>query len=206
MSSKNEAMLSVAEVFELPAGKPDEPTWINPGCSGVVRSMTERKTKTGKQLWNCVLADQTGSATVEVSFFSQPSFKEGDLIELSGQGLRRTEYNGKAQVRLSAKTEIHRLGASVHHAEQVQAAAECKPSVSGEPQHVFGATAGMAVKAALEHVTAQAETPKASDPKYWEQVWEYASDVVRIARMIESGKLAKPVKERAGLAGEDVPY
>jgi len=205
MSSKNESMLSVAEVFELPAGKPDEPTWINPGCSGVVRSMTERKTKTGKHLWNCVLADQTGSATVEVSFFSAPSFKEGDLIELSGQGLRRTEYNGKAQMSLSAKTEIHRLGASVHHAEQAQAAAEGKPSVSGEAQHVYGATAGMAVKAALEWIAEQSEIP-ATDPKYWEAVWSYASDVVRIARMIEAGKLAKPVKERAAEAGEDVPY
>jgi len=199
-------MLSVAEVFELPAGKPDEPTWINPGVSGVVRTMTERKTKTGKQLWNCVLADQTGSATVDVSFFSAPFFKEGDLIELSGQGLRRTEYNGKAQVSLSAKTEIHRLGTSVHHQEQAQAAAEGKPSVSGEAQHVYGATAGMAVKAALEHVSAQAESPKANDPKYWEAVWEYASDVVRIARMIEAGKLAKPVKDRAAEAGEDIPY
>jgi len=67
-------------------------------------------------------------------------------------------------------------------------------------------TAGMAVKAALEHITAQADAPRPNDPKYWEHVWEYASDVVRIARMIEAGKLAKPVKDRASEAGEDVPY
>jgi hypothetical protein len=211
--SKTDAVISIAEVYEMTAGDKENPVWINNPVKGVVRTMNEKKMKTGKPFWACILADEVGSATCEVSFFAKPQFSEGDLIELSGQGMRRTEYKGTAQIAISEKTQIHRLGGSAHHQEQKQAAAEGKPSVSGEPQHVFGATAGMAVKAAIEYMentqpdpAANQDKLKPSDPAYWEAVWQYASDVVRISRLIEAGKLAKPVKERAAEAGEDVPY
>lgn len=195
---------TVAEVVAMPAGDADNPAWINPGVTAVVRTLTEKKMKSGKTYWQTTLADATGPATIDCSFFNPPNFNEGDLINLNGQGLRRTEYNGKPQITISAKTVVERAGKSVHHAEQVQAAAELKPAVNGEPQSIPGVTAGMAVKEALEwkRATINPNASQPNQPLFWQEVWEFASDTVRVARMIETGKLAEAVKNR----GEDVPY
>lgn len=198
MNSK-EQMLSVAEVCELQAGDADNATWINPGFQGVVRKIDQRNTKAGKKMWPCVIADTTGSATLEVTFFTAPKFGEGDLLEFSGQGLRRTEYNGKPQAAIGQKTEVHVLGKSVHHEEQVERAATGQPAINGTAQPVIGPTVGMAINNAMEtlrHTYGVEFKAALKTPAFWAEVHELSSDIIRVSRLLEHGKLAEPIRER----------
>ena len=195
--SHSEQLLSIAEVFELTPGTTENATWVNPGCIAVVREIkTIKSQKTGKEFFPCVLADQTGSATVECSFFTRPKFAVGDVIELAGKGLRRTEYNGNAQVSVGKDTVINIVGKSVHHAEQVQAAATGAPALNGTAQHVPGVTVGMAIKEAirLAWLTTGMGMTRAilSDPLFWADVKQYASNIIRVSRSLENGKLTAP--------------
>ena len=66
---------------------------------------------------------------------------------------------------------------------------------------VYGATAGMAVKEAVTWAREQGANP--ADKATWEWVFNVASDIVRVAFLIESGKLAPPIKDRNKPAAED---
>lgn len=125
-------LLSVAQVCELQPGDEQNATWINPGFTGVVRKVDQRPTKKGGKIWPCVIADTTGSATIEVTLFTAPKFAVGDQIDICGQGLRRTEYNGNPQAALGKNTEIHVVGARVAHHEQAQAPARGEALPDGD--------------------------------------------------------------------------
>lgn len=202
-------MLSVAEVCELQPGDEQNATWINPGFTGVVRTITKRAKKAGGFFWPCVIADTTGSATVEVSFFLVPKFSEGDLIEISGQGLRRTEYNGKAQAAIGKATEVHVLGKSVHHEEQVQRQETLQPALDGTKQHVNGQTVGMGIKEGLALVKFYNPELKPDMAEFWAKVHKYASGAVRLGNAMEHGNLtpalSAPVAEAEPQGGREDP-
>lgn len=186
-------MLSVAEVCEMQAGDKENAVWINPGFVGVVRSITPRQG--ARKTWPCIIADTVGSATIEICLFQAPKFSEGDQIEISGKGLRRTEYNGKPQATIGKDTEIHILGRSVHHEEQKERAISGQPSVNGQLQPVNGQSVGMAIKEALTALVPGNEA-RLNSPSFWFEVHQFASDVIRISRQLEAGKLAPSVKDR----------
>lgn len=189
-------MLSVEEVLELQPGNADNATWINPGMRGVVRSITMKAKKTGGNFWPCMLGSETGAAEIEASYFSAPKFVEGDLIELSGQGLRRTEYQGRPQVALGKATETHVLGKSAHAPEQAERRAAGQPAVNGQAQPINGQTVGMAMKEAIalagmatgDGITRQ----HLNDPLFWQDIKTYAGNIIRISRSLEAGKLSPP--------------
>lgn len=189
-------LLSVAEVCELVPGGESNPTWINTGFSGVVREIKRTTVKkTGRPMNICTIADAVGSAVISMTVFNAVSFNEGDLIEVVGQGLRRTEYNGLAQVSLSQKSEIHVLGRSVHHEEQKERVAESLPALNGQSQPVPGQTVGMAMKEALTALV-PGNGARMNTTAFWFEVHQFASDVIRVSRQLEAGKLAPSVKER----------
>ncbi len=219
---KNEQMLSVAEVCELPAGDADNATWINPGFTATVLTITKKETKAGKSFWPCILQDTTGSAKIEVSFFTAPRFDEGDVITISGQGLRRTEYQGKPQAAIGQKTEVHvtekgtgRKSAPL--AERREQPQDRAPAASGAAQPVNGQTVGMAMKEALALLTSDG-TLALDTPEFWAAVHRTASDIIRVSQLLEKGKLAPSVKDRTSpppkaaakpapeIDPEDVPY
>lgn len=190
---KNEKPLSVAEVYELQPGGEDNPTWINPGMIAVVRSMERKIGKNNKPRWAVVFADQTGSATVESAFFSAPRFAEGDLVQLEG-GLRRTEYNGKAQVSIGKNSTVNVVGKSAHHAEQAERAATGAPAVNGAPQMIDGQAVGMALKESIA-LTVMAwggieDLKKLNDPLFWSDVKTHASNIIRIGNSLKRGNLS----------------
>jgi len=194
--SHSEQLLSIAQVFAMAPGDEQNAAWVNPGAIAVVREIKTIKTKAGKEFFPCILADQVGSETVSCSFFTRPKFQEGDVIELSGKGLRRKEYNGKAEIAVGKDTVINIVGKSVHHAEQTQAAATGAPAVNGTAQHVAGQTVGMAIK---EAITLASLTTKMgmsreilADPLFWHDVKQYASNIIRVSRSLENGKLTPP--------------
>jgi hypothetical protein len=188
-------MLSVAQVCDLQPGDENNATWINPGFTGVVRSITAKKTKAGKNFWPCTIADVTGPETIEVSFFTAPKFSEGDVIDIHGKGLRRTEYNGSAQAAIGRETEITVVGRSAHEPEQKERAAAGQPAVNGQPQHIQGQTVGMAIKEALA-ILAKGNDAKLHTPEFWAQVHQLASDIIRVSQLLEKGKLAPSARDR----------
>lgn len=194
--SKSEPMLSVEEVLELQPGDAENATWINPGFIAVVREINTKQTKAKKDFFPCILGSQTGSAEIEVSYFTRPKFEVGDLIEISGQGLRRTEYNGKPQAAMGQKTETHILGKSAHALEQAERKAAGDPPISGKGSFpIAGQTIGMAMKEAIALAGMAADgitRQKLADPLFWQDVKTYAGNIIRISRSLEAGKLSPP--------------
>lgn len=194
--SKTEPMLSVEEVLELQPGDEQNATWVNPGFTAVVRAIKATKTKKGGAMNICTLGSQTGAAEISMTVFSAIKFAEGDLIEVSGQGLRRTVYNQLQQVTPGQKTEIHILGRSAHAPEQAERKAAGQPPVSGNGSFpVNGQTVGMAMKEglALAGMAAGGVTRDVlKDPLFWQDVKTYAGNIIRISRSLEAGKLSAP--------------
>lgn len=105
----SEIMLSVAQVLALAPGDDKNASWINPGFTAFVSRLEEKTSQKGKKYYPCTLRAVNGEQTIEASFFAAPAFKEGDVVEFSGKGLRRTEYNGNAQVSTGKETAIRVL-------------------------------------------------------------------------------------------------
>ncbi len=196
--------ISLSAVAELP-----DDTWIDGGFFAVVDSIEDKKTgptskRPNSKFWVVNLSSQTGPETAEWSLFTFPKFAAGDLIEVTGKGIKRKvdSYNGGIKIQAGDKAIITVRGQSAHHAEQVERKATGAPSVSGAPQHVPGQTVGMALKEAIAlraRFAADNETLIAwlQQPEFWAAVHETASDVIRVSRMLEAGKLAPSPKERA---------
>jgi hypothetical protein len=109
-------MLSVAQVLEMVPGDEQNATWINPGFRAVVADIKSTESRNGKPMHICTLRDTTGSAEISLTVW-QPrvGFDKGDTIEVEGQGLRRTQYNGMAQATMGKATKIHVIGRAVTH-------------------------------------------------------------------------------------------
>jgi len=207
--STREKPLSIAEVFELPSGDKDNPSWVGE-FTGVVNRLTPKTSKEGKKYWVCVIGDLTGSAEIEMSVFTAPKFYEGDVIEVTGQGMRRTEYQGKAQVALSQKSQVLKVAASAHHEEQQHRRADSRSALNSAAFTVPGPTVGMAINNAIDVLTKNLDTRDAiierlCEPGFWMAVHETASDIIRLSRLLEAGKLAPSVKERSGGASAARP-
>lgn len=205
--SQNDQMLTVEEVLELPAGDAQNATWINPGLKAVVREITERLTRENKKFYPVVLGSTTGGALIGCSFFTSPRFNEGDLIEIFGKGLRRTEYQGNAQVSLGKETEVHVIGrgmnAQAAHSEpprQPAAMRDVLADTTSIATPVFGATVGMASNQAFElfrfMYTPEEMREMVKTPPFWSALHEVMSDIIRVCRLCEHGKLAPSIRDR----------
>lgn len=203
---KNEPMLSVAEVFEMNVGTEQDPNWVNPGFVGYVEKIFATKTKKSGSAMNiCTLRDVNGSAVISLTVFGPVKFNEGDTIEVRDGGIRRTEYNGLAQVSIGKTTTIHINGTGRPNAAQ-PAARQAPPARSeghGTPPpengpRINGMTVGMAMKEAIALVSdlTSAEAMDMNTPEFWAQVHTTASDIIRVSAMLESGRLAPSPKNR----------
>lgn len=111
----DKTMLTVAEVLELPAGDSENATWINPGFIARVDKIVSTKGKQPpyKEMQICTLVDPDHPARelMMTLFRKAAPFREGDVIEVAGKGLRRTEYRGAAQATPGQETTMHVLTA-----------------------------------------------------------------------------------------------
>ena len=205
---KNEPMLSVAQVCEMQPGTEQDPTWVNPGLVGYVEKIVATKTKkTGQPMNICTLRDQTGSANISLTVFGAVKFSEGDVIEVRGPGLRRTEFNGLAQVSMSKNSTVHIVGKSVHHEEQEQRKEAMEPAVNGTKQHVNGQTVGMAMKESIVLVRASHPEMVATphDPAFWAEVHKTASAIIRLSNALEHGNLTPALSSKALPVAKEAP-
>ena len=201
---KSEPMLSVAEVLEMQPGDDQNATWINPGFIAEVAAI---KPTTVKSTWNpmniCTLKDTSGSATISMTVFGPVKFGIGATIEVSGKGLRRTEYKGMEQVSVGKETEIHvvslgKTPAPPTNSEPV--AGQRMPDGTEPTQPVYGGTVGMAMKEALALLTRELTRDELIEQlvsqSFWKAVHEVSSDIIQVSLLLEKGRLAPSVKER----------
>lgn len=223
--------LTIAEVCQMRDGE-----WVNEGVIARV-STIENKTagpkakKPGSKFWVVTLVAEDGPENVELSLFFAPKFREGDLIELTGKGIKFTQNNYGNKLSIGQETEItvvsnatrERAPAPRSSATQDDSRGGNSPAGSHEPTEtkhslyiqppagvrINGQTVGMAMKESLalltKDLTPEQVVQRVVQPAFWEAVHEVASDVIRVSLILEAGKLAKPVKERAG-DSSDTPY
>lgn len=197
---KTDQPLSVAEALELPEGTDDQPTWINSGVTGVVAEISPKETKTGKKYWNVTLRSTTGSATIGFTLWTAPKFNPGDVIDVTGKGISRTAYNGRAELKLGKSVEVHKLGRGIPPQAQAGEVPADVPQ-AGTPEAatpVAGQTVGMAIKEALLLRGPIVDSAQLESPEFWRGVHATASDIIRLSRQLERGILAPSVKVRAG--------
>lgn len=221
--SRDEPMLTLAEVCEMQPGDKDNPAWINPGFCATVATITKKPTKTGS-MWVCELTDPDSGAQAKMAVFTAPKFSAGALIEVSGQGMRRDEFRGKCQVKVSQKTEIHTINAALaretgvaskNPLPQRQAPA---PSAEPEPQEnaapasarpIYGATVGAGINQAMEvfrYIYPPATLAEMiKTPHFWAALHELASDFCRVAIILEAGKVAPAIKARVPADFDEAP-
>ena len=176
--SKSEKLLSVAEVFELPAGSDETPVWVN-DFAGVVSAIKAVPKKAGGNFYKVTLTDPEGSAEVEMSMFTVPKFGEGDTIEVSGGGHRRTEYKGNAQVSLSKKVVINIAARGAHrgapaagsppprepasHTPPAGGGGSTPPPAASGHKPIYGGSVGFAMKEAIALVVMESGGVPAMD-------------------------------------------
>ena len=208
--------LTISQVITLPVD-----SWVSPGFAAVVLDVKPIPMKKGGNFYKAVLGDQDGSGgTAELSMFTVPKFKTGDSIEVMGQGIKRGDYMGKAQLKAGDKAHVTVLPNNPSKSQGIDQREPIGTPVEGEemPEHhepashhnipVNGASVGAGLNQAMETMRYlyKPEELKALiiTPHFWEGVYEFASDQIRVARLLEAGKLAKPIKERSDEGG--VPY
>jgi hypothetical protein len=181
---------TVAEAAALPEG------WVNGTLEAHCIKVETVAKKAGGNFYKAHLSDGGAEPLATMSLFIAPKFQAGDVIRLSGSGIKKTEYNGKAQFSTGKDTKIdvspgtQKIQASVHGAMAEHANSEL----------ISGQQVGLAMKEALAlrsigHTSSMDQL--LTSPGFWSGVYETASDIIRVARMLEHGKLADPVRARS---------
>lgn len=194
--------LTALDVSKLP-----DDQWINDAEIIVtVLKIEPINKKAGGVFYKATLGNGPGDYTnsFTLSLFIAPKFQVGDVIRIAGKGLKKGSYQGKPQVGLGKESTIDIQGKStVAVAATVQQAQHAQQSQTIATDMVAGQTVGMAMKEALAIHTIgmshQEATEAVTAPGFWSAVYMTASDVIRVARMLESGKLADPVSVRKGV-------
>lgn len=170
--------------------------------------------KTGKapnnvRFWKFPLRDTTSGQEVGGSMFTAPRFKEGDVIKISGQGIKYEDGQYGKKLSWGEKAQVTVLGASAHHDAQTERRSESSPTVNGKQFPVAGQSVGHALTHAVnlltEGFTREERIAWLLKPMSWASVHEVASDMIRVARLLEAGKLAPSVRERVGGASAARP-
>jgi hypothetical protein len=192
-------LITIGEILEMTPGDRQKATWINDDFEAVVSDV---KMGSGKAPNTAVLTDphNSGIAIVGNFFGVDPSRFAGKVCHFSGKGITRTEYKGTQQVTLGDKATIQVVGnASPSQAPKAGAAGGAAGTGSSV---IHSATVGMAINQAVGILKEHPPVSQETIPDYFQSVqfskdlWTIASDIVRIARIMEAGKLAEPAKTR----------
>jgi hypothetical protein len=189
--------ISIAEVLFLSPGDDNNPTWINGEIKALVASIAPKTSQKGKPFWSVVFADEVSNhMQVETTVFTAPKFSVGDVVMITGSGIRRTQYKDKAQIALSTKAEVHVVGRGVAGQTPSNAApapmsyanAATPPPLAGAiiPH---GASVGMAVKEAIA-LSLRDGPLVVGTPEFWKATFKHASDILRLMHTLEAGRLA----------------
>lgn len=197
--SKNQT-ITVAQLLEMQPGTKEKATWINDDFEAVVSDV-----KAGDKMTRAVLSDpHNPRITISATFWSAGIARfDGKLCHFSGKGMTRTEYKGDQQVTIGEKATVQIMGAAPAGAgsaggDKGTGAAHGARPASG----VNGATVGMAINQAAAMIRetdtfTQGGLQYLHSPQFSADLYVSASDILRVSRLLESGKLAESAKHRA---------
>ena len=190
-------LLTVEAVSQMP----DE-SWVNTGVTAHVcriETIAKKAPKTGN-FWKASLSDGGSQPLASLSLFTAPKFSEGDRLRITGSGIKKTSWQGNAQLSIGKDTKVEvaaggpRIQQAVQHAKDAHAQQQNEGLINGP-------TAGMGIKTALDlltkHLTTGELTSALKSPAFWGTAHEVASDIIRLQQLLEKGKLAPPIRERA---------
>lgn len=209
MSTKPPA--TIYDILQLQPGTKESPTWVNDEFEATVSGL-----KSGPKSTSAILSDpHNPGVQITAVFWDKRDLSRfnGCVCHFAGQGMKRDEYQGTQQVSMSAKTTVNVVGRAPgnqggQNAGSGQPQGQQRPAgnaaPAGAPGVLHGATVGMAINQANGIIIAGAKDMKAEDrekffdsPAYSRMLWTIASDIVRIALLMEKGKLATAPKDRA---------
>lgn len=183
-------------------------SWVEGGFEATVVDVREVQKKAGGSFWSAKLNDGPGTPEVSMSVFSAPKFARGDKIRVSGQGIKKSAYNGKPQVGIGKTTGITVVasGGNAPAAASPQASGgAAAPSGGGTVTAVPGETVGNALTNLTRlyvGLRAIGLTPtqineEISANAFKVFIFEGGSTFIRGGRALCSGKLAPCAKEQA---------
>lgn len=103
MSSRNPP-LSIEQVLEI---VPSAESWIDDGLIGRVLFIDNSPPTARKKYWKTTLGSDTSGARITMTMFAPPKFSPGCLLEITGAGIKRKEFNGADEVGVGPKVEFH---------------------------------------------------------------------------------------------------
>jgi len=197
MSTSNNPPITVAEAAALP----DE-SWLNDGIAAHVLEVNTVPKKAGGNFWSVALSDGGPSPLASISCFTAPKYVAGDNIRITGTGIMKKTYQGKAQITYGSKAtvEVIRGAAGIQKAvEAHQEQSRGQQAQTSNVKLVSGQTVGMAMKEALSLCvhgqSADTVAKLRTSPQFWEDVKTTARDIIRISQSLEKGE-----------EDSDVPY
>ena len=127
-----------------------------------------------------------------------PPYAVGDVVGYEPTG---KAYNKVPIIKVNKKAAAEAAAAGYRGPSNSEPIHGQRMSDGTEPtQPVFGATVGMAMNQAIALLTYELShdeiVQSVCEAHFWKAVHETASDVIRVSRMLEAGRLAPSVKER----------
>lgn len=207
MASKPPA--TIYDLLQLQAGDKDNATWVNDEFEAVVSDI-----KNGQKSNSCRLSDpHNPGVQITAVFWDQRDLSRfnGCVCHFAGQGMKRTEYKGEQQVSMSAKSTVNIVGRATNQGGQNAGSGQPQGQRQGNPagagpgpssasSAIHGATVGMAINQAcglIKDTQQPLELSYLHSPAFSKDLYLIASDIIRISRVLESGKLAPNPAQRA---------
>lgn len=189
-------LITIGEILEMSPGDRQNAVWINDDFEAV---LSDPKRGQGKAPNTAVLTDPHNSGiSILGNFFGvDPAKWANKVVHISGKGISRTEYKGTQQVTIGDKATIQVVGDAKPGQAPKGGAAGSSGGVSGNPH---GAQVGMAINQAcglIKEADGQMTMDYLKSVQFSQDLYIVASDILRIARVLEAGKLADSPKHRA---------
>jgi hypothetical protein len=130
--------------------------------------------------------------------------KQNNYTKKDGTPVSEKKLNVGKSVKIGTTEEVEDdipMGGATEDDGGFDAAAPTPPPATPAPAPkphapVYGATVGMAINNACEILSSIGTDP--FSPEFYKQLHQVASDIARVAQMIEAGNLAPTAKQRAG--------
>jgi len=200
MSTSNNPPITVAEAAALP----DE-TWLNDGLTAHVLEVKTVPKKAGGNFWSVSLSDGGQSQLAVISSFTAPKYVAGDNIKITGTGIMKKTYNGKAQITYGSKATVEVIRGATGIQKAVEAHQEKVHTAHAQEQNgamINGNAVGNSMTNMWENARHIYSGPELKEqmtsPAFWDWFYNGCSDHLRIGRALEAGKLREPVSQRSG--------
>jgi len=190
-------LITIGEILEMSPGDRQNAVWINDDFECV---LSDPKRGQGKAPNTAILTDphSSGICILGNFFGTDPSRYAGKVVHVSGKGISRTEYKGTQQITIGDKATIQIVGDAKPGQAATPAAAQKSAGIQGAEGQAIGnaiTNACQLIKSAFE-ANEQAPLDYFQSQAFSRDLFTTASDILRISRLLNTGKLADTAKVR----------